>query len=385
MQPTKRGMRYGADLSQGGGQRRRQIRNWIILVVIVLLAILGVQLLRNLGGTVEITATRLPCTADQDVTIFGDNLLYYDGASIHCVSCSGSIRWSFPVGTGARFSVSDTALVIWSGTQLFIVDANGKPTYNENMHGQVQFARIGSRYCAVVVGEDTEPELILKNLDGTQIDIENEAFSGLMLMDVGFYGDQDQYLWTLSMDVYGVAVNMMLNTFQVGRMNTGVVSLGEYLAYKVLFENNMLRVFTTQQMYTYDYKGVQDVSRTQLVYGWQLVDASIPTRGSGHLLLAPTSQMGGTLTITELRVLTDLLDRRYTLPTACVGAAIRGKNLYAISPTYLYHADVDAQRFYGYALPLEGRKVNSLIGATRSGSHAIAVSEDEVYAISLPQ
>lgn len=385
MQTTNCGIRYTSG-SLGNGQRKTQIRNWMILILIVLAAIGVFHLIRGMGSVKQITAVQMPCTADQDVTVFGDDLLYYDGASIQCVSCTGSVKWSFPVGTGARFSVSNTALVIWSGTQLFIVDQNGKPTYNENMSSEVQFARIGSRYCAVVIGGDTAPELIVKNLDGTQVDIESEAFSGLMLMDVGFYGDQDQYMWTLSMDVYGVAINMVLNTFQVGRMNTGVVSLGEYLAYKVLFENNLLRVFTTQQMYTYDYKAVQDVTRTQLVYGWQLIDASIPQRGSGRLLLAPTSQMGGTLMVTELRVLTDNLDRRYTLPTACVGAAIRDKNLYALSSNYLYHADVDAQRFYGYALPLpEGRKINSLIGANKSGSYLLAVSGDQVYAISLPQ
>lgn len=384
MQGKRNTTRY-SEMVQQDERRRRQIRNWMIMLLVIAVIAVGYSLLRRLGNSNEVTANRLPCSADQDVTIFGDNLLYYDGQSIHCLTTSGSIRWTFPVGSSAKFSVSNNNLVIWSGTQLFIVDQNGNPSYNENMNSPVQFARIGSRYCIVVVGEETSPELIVKNLDGTQVDTENEAFAGKMLMDAGFYGDSDQYLWTLSMDVYGVAINSVLNTFQVAKMNNGVINLGEYLAYKVLYEDGRLRVFTTQQLYTYDYKGAQDVTRTQLVYGWVLIDSFVPQRGAGSMLLAPTSQSGN-MTITELRLLVDTLDRRYTLPTACVGAGVSGQNLYAVSRDYIFRANVDTQRFYGYVLPLPDRRtVNSVLGLTASGDKAIVFSGDQVYAISLPR
>ena len=58
--------------------RRRQIRSWIILVLIVAVAALGFTLLRGAGKTTEITANILPCYPDQDVTVFGNNVLYYD-------------------------------------------------------------------------------------------------------------------------------------------------------------------------------------------------------------------------------------------------------------------------------------------------------------------
>ena len=366
-------------------KRRKQIRNWLLLLVGILVIVALWFILSNLQTSTAISISQLPCTADQDVKVFGDNILYYDGVSLHCVSGSGSIKWSFSVGSGAQYAVSDTNIVIWSGKQLFIVNSNGNPSYNEDMAGEIQFARIGSRYCAVVIGEDTEPELIIKSLDGTQVDNEIDAFSGLMLMDVGFYGDNDQYMWTLAMDIYGTAINTVLNTFQVSRMNNGQVSLGQYLAYKVLYEDGRLRVFTTQQMYTYDYKAVQDSSRTELVYGWQLIDSYIPKRGSAHMLLAPTSQMTGSLTMTELRVITDTLDRRYSLPSECVGAGILEDNLYAIASDYLYHANLDKQRFSGYSLSLPNHaQITSLIGLT-DNYRAVVAAGSSVYTITLPR
>lgn len=366
-------------------RRRRQIRNWIILIVLIIAVLLGLRTLRDMGKTTEISAVTMPCYASQDVTPFGDSVLYYDGASIHCLSSTGAVKWSFPVGGGALFSVSDEHMVVWVGSQLFIVDKNGRPSYNENMGAEIQFARVGKSYAAVVIGDDTGPDLVIKDLQGSQVDEEAEAFSGMLLLDVGFYGEKGEYMWTLAMDVYGTAINTVMNTFQVGKMNTGEVSLGESLTYKVLFEDNKLRVFTTQQMYTYDYKAVQDVNSTMLVYGWKLIDQYIPSRGSASMLLAPTSQTSANNSITELRVLSGTLDRRYTLPSACVGAAVQGKNLYAFSNEYLYRADIDSQRFYGYALPLpEGVTATGFIGLTANG-RALLTSGDTVYSVGLPK
>ena len=88
-----------------------------------------------------------------------------------------------------------------------------------------------------------------------------------------------------------------------------------------------------------------------LVYGWKLIDADIPERGRAKLLLAPTSQTSSTQIISELRVLEGMNDKRYTLPTSCVGASIWNGNIYAISADYIYRADVSSQKFFGYQIP----------------------------------
>ncbi len=366
-------------------KRYAQIRSWAILIFIVVLIAAGIYAIRHSGSTSEISSELLPCTASQDVTCFGDSVLYYDNASIHCLNASGGVRWSLPVGANAHFSTSSTHIVVWSGSRLFIVDKNGRPTYNENQIAEIQFARIGSRYCAAVVGDDTSPTLVIRALDGTSVDEESEAYTKKMMLDCGFYGEADQYLWTLSMDIYGTAVNTILNTFQVGKMNTGIVSLGEFLAYKVLFANNALHVFTTQQMYTFDYKGVQNMSDTRLVYGWYFLDCFQPERGNAYILLARNPKRSMLNVITELRILSGSMDRRYTLPKACIGASIQGKNLYAFAADYLYRADVDKQSFYGYRLPLQdGSEITSFFGLTTSG-RAIVGTSTAVYSISLPQ
>ena len=365
--------------------RRRQIRSWIILVAVALAVVLGIHFLGRYGKGKEIGLSKLPCYSNQNVTPFRDGLVYYDGASIHHLSSSGTIRWSFPAGSDVKFAVGPTHMAIWSGTQLFLVDQDGNATYNESMEARVQFVRVGERYVAAVVGDDTEPKLIVKDLKGSQVDAEAEAYSGLMILDTGFYGEQGEYLWTLALDVFGTAPNTILNTFQVGKMNTGEVSLGEALTYRVIYENAKLRVFTTRQVYTYDYKCVQDTNSTMLVYGWKLIDADIPERGRAKLLLAPTSQTSSAQLISELRVLEGMSDKRYTLPTTCVGASIYRGNIYAIAADYVYRADMNSQKFFGYQIPApEGVSITAFYGITDDGKMLLA-SGETMYSLTLPE
>lgn len=364
--------------------RKRQIRSWIILVAVVLAAVLGVHFLRGYGKGKEISLTSLPCYSNQSVTPFRDGLVYYDGVSIHHLASTGTIRWSFPAGSDIRFSVGPTHMAVWSGRQLFLVDRNGNATYNESLEGEVQFARVGERYAAVVVGADTEPKLIVKDLNGAQVDVEAEAYSGLLILDAGFFGDQGEYMWTLALDVFGTAPNTIMNTFQVGKMNTGAISLGEAMTYKVLYENARLRVFSTQQVYTYDYKCVQDTNATMLVYGWKLIDYEIPDRGRAKLLLAPTSQTSSEQLISELRVLEGDRDKRYTLPATCVGAYMHNGNIYAVSGDYVYRADTNSQRFFGYKIPGgTSGEITASYGITSDGKMLLA-SGESMYTLTLP-
>ena len=144
-------------------------------------------------------------------------------------------------------------------------------------------------------------------------------------------------------------------------------------------------MFTTRQVLTYDYKCVQDTNSTMLVYGWKLIDAEIPERGRAKLLLAPTSQTSSSQIISELRLLEGMDDKRYTLPTNCVGASIYGGRIYAISADYIYRADLSSQKFFGYQIPApEGMAVTAFYGITSDGKMLLA-SGDTMYSLTLPE
>ena len=384
----KRGRRsgpYRSSMQKG----KHPFRRWLVLLGIVALVVGGYFLIRTVTAETRVSSQVLPCRANDDVTVFGEDILYYDSSVIYCLKGGGGIKWSFPVGANARFSASSTTLVVWNGAQLYIVDRNGHASYNETMDSSVQFARIGSKYCAVVIGEDTEPTLLIKNLDGTQADFEREEYSGMFLLDAGFYGDSDQYLWTLAYDYYGVAINTVLNTYQVGKTNTGKVNLTSFLAYKVLWGSNSLRVLTTQQMYKYDYRAVIDNSGTQLIYGWQYEGSEVDKRGNLNILMVRTAEINGAdRRLTTLRVYRgDNTPEPYHLPVSCIGAAIHNGTVYAFAEDRLYHTDSPSKAFKAELIPdlPDGKVLSSLIGVTSNGRAVVTCTDGSVLSIVLPK
>ena len=363
--------------------RRKAFMVLFLILAGVGLLIWGGISLFSVRLVTDVTASLLPCSYSDTIMPFGSNVLYYDGVSIHCMSETGSVRWSFQIGSDAGYDCNDSVVVAWTGSTIYILDQNGNASYNDNLGETIQFARVGTQYVAAVIGETTNPRLLVKDHLGAHMDEEADAFSTLILLDVGFYGKNGEYMWTLALDVFGTAANTILNTFEVGKMNTGEVSLGEPIAYAVVYENSLLRVINTRKMLTFNDRGTEDTAASVLVYGWRLLDSEVPERGNAMLLFAPTSQTDSIFDIRELRLISGSTDKRYSLPDTCIGAAVWNKTIYALSATTLYRAGINDSRFITYELPMDSQ-VTRLLGTLNNG-HAIVACGDEVYVITLPQ
>ena len=362
---------------------RAQAFSLLFLVVVVIA--LGVWLIAGLFSqkpSSTVSANKLPCPYSETIRAFGENVLYYDGMSIHCMSSTGGVRWSFPIGANADFDCNDQNVVAWIGSTIFILDQNGSSSYNDNLKQNIQFARVGEQYVAAVVGEEDAPRLLVKDLTGAHMDEESDAYNNLIMLDVGFYGNAGQYMWTLALDVYGTAANTVFNTFEVGKMNTGEVSLGEPITYAVVYENGLLRVINTRRMRTFNDRGSEDTAASALVYGWHYLDSDVPEKGNALLLFAPTSQAESIYDIRELRVISGGNDKRYSLPDTCLGATVWNKTVYAISARTLYRAGQNDSRFATYELPME-ESVTRYIDSLSNGRAIVACGE-KVYVITLP-
>ena len=350
----------------------------LALVVLIGLAAGGV-----FGGSSKsVSAVRLRCLASQDVTPFGSDILYYDGMTLYCLRSNGYEKWSYPLGENASFSCSDSVVAAWMGTQLHIVDKDGRTTYNENLPNAIQFVRVGTKYVAVVIGADTSPTLIVKDMQGTTMDQETPAYQDAIILDLGFFSD-GEFLWTTSMDVYGSVPDTRLHTFRVHVSNTGGISLGDHLVYSVVYAGTKLNVISTRQLLQYDYRGTQDQSGTVLVYGWQLIDA-VPSGNEAMLLFKPAKSADPLGHINQLRLIWGKTDRRYALPSACVGAGLYNKRIYAFAEDMIYRADLGSRRFTPISIGhlLGGKTVTGFLGILKNGTVLLSCM-NEVYAISL--
>ena len=360
-------------------------RRWVILGALALLAVLLILALRGVfgGSNRAVTAVPLRCVATQDVTPFGDEVLYYDGMTLYCLRANGYEHWSYPLGQNASFSCGDSTVAAWTGTQLHLIDRNGNSTYNENLSDAIQFARVGGKYVGVVLGSDISPTLVIKDMQGTTMDTESSAYQDMILLDLGFFSD-GEYLWTTSLDVYGSVPDTMLHTFRVNVSNSGGISLGDHLVYSVVYAGSQLNVVSTRQLRKYDYRGTLDPSGTVLIYGWQLIDGAV-SGSDAMLLFTPSKSADPSGRINQLRLLWGKTDRRYSLPNACISAALYNKKVYAFSEDMIYRADLNGKRFSAISLPsqLNSRPVTAYLGMLKNGV-ALVACESDVFAVTLP-
>lgn len=359
-------------------------RRWFVLIGLAILAILLILALRSVfgGGSRSVSVVKLRCLATQNVTPFGDELLYYDGMTLYCLRANGSEHWSYPLGQNASFRCNDSMVAAWSGTQLHLISKNGSAAYNESLTNTIQFAKVGPKYVGVVLGADMSPTLVVKDLQGTTVDTEFAAYEDMILLDLGFFSD-GEYLWTTSLDVYGSVPDTMLNTFRVNQSNSGSISLGEHLVYAVVYTGQQLNVISTRQLRQYDYRCVQNSSGTVLVYGWQLIDQTVS--GNNAMLLFIPSKSVEKGTMNQLRLIWGKTDKRYSLPTDCIGAAVYNKKIYAFAGNMIYRAAINAQRFDPISLSgfLNGEQITEYLGMLSNGV-ALVACESDVYAVVLP-
>ncbi len=361
--------------------KRRRIYLLILTAVLLALFVLIARSLFAPGGK-ALSAVKLRCLATQDVTPFGNDILYYDGLTLYCLRSNGAERWSYPLGENAFFSCSDSMIAAWTGTQFHIIDRNGNATYNENLANAIQFARVGSKYVGVVLGSDISPSLEIKDMQGTTADSESTAYKDLILLDLGFFSD-GEFFWTTSLDAYGSVPDTTLNTYRVNVSSSGGISLGDHLVYAVIYAGQQLNVVSTQQLRKYDYRGTIDSSGTVLVYGWQLIDSQV-SGSEAMLLFTPSRSADDSGDINQLRLIWGKTDKRYSLPSLCISAALYGRKIYAFSEDMVYRADLNAKRFDPISLSgaLGSQKVTEYLGMLNNGV-ALLACESDVYAVSL--
>ena len=357
----------------------RRLQRVLMLAVIAVLAVLIAYLLGSLGGkTGAISGTKLRCVVTQNITPFDDRILYYDSGTLFCLSTGGSELWKASVGDNASFSAGEKQVAVWNGNQLMLFDKNGRSTYSDRLSEPIQFARVGSKYIAVITGSGVSPTLSVKDMNGSQIDSETIRYTDLMMLDCGFFGD-GEYLWTTALDVYGSVPDISMLIYKVGTMNTGSVSLGDAITYSVIYSGSYLNVINTRQLRLYDYRGTESTADSTLVYGWRLI-GSLATNNYPYLLFVLEADSTGAFS--ELRLLHGKTDTRYSLPDSCVGAAIRSRRLYAFSSNSLYRADTGEHRFSALRLPVDGL-VTEYLGITSNGVALLGCGND-VWAVSLP-
>ena len=241
-----------------------QSRIRMAILIFALIGVLIVCVIYALTGSTREgvgRVTRIGATLSQNVSPFGDSVIFYDGTTLHCVAATGGNEWSYQIGTNADYDATEKRIVAWSGNDLYILNNRGRLIYNNKMSDTVQFASAGDEYVAVFVGEADNGVVSVINSSGQIVD--NITVSNQTLLDIGFFmastannTQPTELMWMLGLNTTGTVLSTELQTFQPGKLSTGKSSIGEHIAYSIYDDSGTLNVVTTRQILHYSYRAL---------------------------------------------------------------------------------------------------------------------------------
>lgn len=358
----------------------------IVILAAALTAILVVTVMYALNGNTREgigRITRIGATLSQNVSPFGDSVIFYDGTTLHCVAATGGNEWSYQIGTNADYDATEKRIVAWSGNDLYILNSRGRLIYNNKMSDAIQFASAGDEYVAVFVGDSDNGVVSVINSSGQIVD--NIPVSNQTLLDIGFFmstttssAQPTELMWMLGLNTTGTVISTELQTYQPGKLSTGKSSLGEHIAYSIYDENGNLNIVTTRQILHYNYKALEASSPT-LIYGYTVEDVQKSGK-TLYQLLVPAQEQSEGISINNVRLMHGSVDRVLHLPGTCIAAKLGTKSVYGFSANAVYACRFGETTFRAYAMPIN---VTAVLGMM-TDNRAVVASGSEIYVVELP-
>ena len=362
--------------------RRNQRNPWAIVLLIVLMtcmAAYGAAYLftRVFGQDTFGHYRAMPIANLQKLEATSDGFVYYDGSAVSCVDSEGKMKWSYMVGGSADFSATSSGVAAWSDRTVTLIDGRtGSTTYNGLMEESVLDAYVGSRYTAVITGEETDPKVTLMENGGRQVN--QIVLDDVTVIDFGFFSG-GTLLWAMVCDSNGTVPTCTIRTYKPGKEIVGSISDSEQLAYAVQFQQSQVLVTGDVHLKTFDYTGIEDKAKRRLVYGWCLASAD-ETSPDPLMAFVKDAQYSGASDIRDVRMIRSNLDRVIHLPFGCMDVVASGDAIYGFSSDghMMVYGAADSQA-RSFQL---GVRIDKVYGVTADGV-AIVGDGSTVYMIRL--
>ncbi len=364
-------------------EKRKSVRNpWAIVLLIVAMAMAVSYGLARLAKNAATSSsfghiTSMEIANIQHLQTISDGFVYYDGNTVSAITSSGKVDWSYMVGTDADIYATDSGVAVWKDKTLTLIDTDSGVTgFNGEMDDTILSAHVGSKYTAVVIGEEMNSTIVLMESGGRQV-------SRIILDDVdvinyGFFSS-GSLLWVMVCDSNGTVPTCNIQTYRPGKEIVGKITDTQQLDYAVMFQSSQVLVAGDTYIKSYDYTGAEDKSRRKLIYGWYLADLD---EGVNDPLVALVNdaQLSGESDIRDVRLMRSDVDQVLRMPYGCTDVVAVGNYLYGFATDgHLMIAKAGEQTVSAYQL---GITIGKVYGVTRDNV-AVLANGSTIYLVTL--
>ena len=280
------------------------------------------------------------------------------------------------MGAEADFSATDYGVATWVGNTVTLIDnQSGSTTFNGNMDASVISARVGDKYTAILMGEESDSTMVLMENGGRQIN--KITLTGQTAIDYGFFSN-GSLLWVMVCDTNGTVPVCSIQTYRPGKEIVGSIGDTQQLVYAVMFQSSQVCVAGDTYLKVYDYTGTEDAAKRKLVYGWYLADSD--DTAADPLMAFVTDSQYSQSDIRDVRVMRSNLDQVIRLPFGCKDLVCVGSRIYGFANDgHLLILEAGSQKADAFRLNLA---IDEVYGVTRDGV-AILGSGSGTYLVNM--
>lgn len=362
---------------------KRNGKAWIVALAVTLCAVLvayGVASLIHSRNTFKLGEfVALPVSNVEAIETVGESVVVYDGSTVNRYSSHGDAMWGEGVLVGANYTLdaNEHGIVLYKGNSFSVLRlSDHQNLYSNNLEADIISAKLGSKYLAVLYGEDDNCIARICDMDGR---VQDEiTFESQVVVDYGFFSDGSLF-WVMAMDTSGTVPTCTVTTYRLSRRSMlGSISDAEQVVYHAQFENDNICLVGEDYIKHYDNVGNEKSDERTLVYGWYLMDVTDST-DSTMMVFVPETQATNSPSISDVRLIDGATDNIVRMPFAARSLIAKENSLYGFSDAYVMIGSLTADTVKAYQLPVS---VDEVVGVT-DDRVAVIFSNNIYYLVAL--
>lgn len=331
---------------------------YIIIAIIAFVAVNVVLFttLSNKSRSIEKSVVRIASGENAKAYPYADGVITVTGTHVVSYDYNGEVQFETDVEReNMKAYRNGDITVLWKTNLVIVLNSAGEVRRSQDVGetNNIIMAVCNSSQFAVAMLEEGQNKIRVFDFNG--IEIWDNLFPDMSILDIGYFGEKNQQLWVLALDYHGTIPITRLTTNHPGSSQTGRITVNDQVCYALEPLSDSVYLVGTHHILSRTYT---DSSLSEImINGWALQDSFVQNN-EASFLLAPVDTTGNDVPLSALWYITPTGEQyRISMPAGILRGTLTEKKIYAISKEGIYYMNFNGQKRSFAKLPFDTQEV----------------------------
>ena len=350
----------------------------IAIIAFIALNIVLFTTVLNKSKSIERSVVKIASGENTKVYPYDGGVIAVEGTEVTSYDYSGQKQFTAQAPwEDMQAYRNDGYTILWYSNLAVILNSAGEVRHTQDLSGADAFlATCNSSQFAVAVIEEGQTKIKVYDFNG--IEIWDNLYTDMTIMDIGYFGEKDAQLWTLALDYHGTIPVTRLNTNHPGSSQTGRITINDQVCYAVEPFDESVYIVGTHHIQSRTYTDTK--LSEMLINGWALQSSYVGEKNTVSFLMAPVDTTGTDTPLSALWYIKPGQEQyRISMPAGIKRAVLTERKIYAISKEGVYYMNFNGQKRNFSKLPFV---IDEVVGEC-SGKAVVLRAGSDYYLVGL--